>query len=254
MNKDKVFLEGNVIGRAADTLGYQGLLVQLENLDVVEIDKNLVHKKIDELQLIKLKDVIARIKDFDSGTQIVWLDAILNELGSDYGILKYKTGYEQGRFEGEYVGQQLKDADKVRQELNKPVVKQFVADWYEEHKDDFEYNVWDWISSKDEPEKIQSEFAFWVNDVENNPIQTLVNMHQFGYEVEKEKRYYVRFKNMESNDFNYLNFIKFQHAWVLSSIKLDKKFRTEHTKKQLEEAGFGWVFNCPGIEIEEVEE
>ena len=74
-----------------------------------------------------------------------------------------------------------------------------------------------------------------------------------GYEVEKEKRYYVRFKGMESGDFNYLNFIKFQHAWVLSSIKLDKKFRTEHTKKQLEEAGFGWVFDCPGIEIEEVE-
>lgn len=74
-----------------------------------------------------------------------------------------------------------------------------------------------------------------------------------GYTVEKEKKYYVRFKGMESDDFNYLNFIKFQHAWVLSSIKLDKKFRTEHTRKELEEAGFGWVFNCPGIEIEEVE-
>lgn len=75
-----------------------------------------------------------------------------------------------------------------------------------------------------------------------------------GYEVEKEKQYYVRFKGMESDDFNYLNFIKFQHAWVLSSIKLDKKFRTEHTKKQLEEAGFGWVFDCEGIELEEVED
>ena len=75
-----------------------------------------------------------------------------------------------------------------------------------------------------------------------------------GYTVEKEKQYYVRFKGMESDDFNYLNFIKFQHAWVLSSIKLDKKFRTEHTKKQLEEAGFDWVFDCPGIEIEEVTE
>ena len=74
-----------------------------------------------------------------------------------------------------------------------------------------------------------------------------------GYTVEKEKRYYVRFKGMESDDFNYLNFIKFQHAWVLSSIKLDKKFRTEHTKKQLEDAGFGWVFDCPGVEVEEVE-
>lgn len=75
-----------------------------------------------------------------------------------------------------------------------------------------------------------------------------------GYEVEQEKRYYVRFKGMESGDFNYLNFIKFQHAWVLSSIKLDKKFRTEHTRKQLEEAGFGWVFDCPGIEVKEVKE
>ena len=73
-----------------------------------------------------------------------------------------------------------------------------------------------------------------------------------GYTVEKEKRYYVRFKGMESNDFNYLNFIKFQRAWVLSSLKIDKKFRTEHTRKELEDAGFGWVFDCPGIEIEEV--
>ena len=251
MNEDKVFLKGNVIGHAADTLGYEGLMVQLENLDVVEIDKNLVHKKIDKLQLIKLKDVIARIKDFDSGTQIVWLDAILNELGSDYGILKYKTGYEQGRFEGEYVGQQLKDADKVRQELNKPVVKQFVADWYEEHKDDFEYNVWDWISSKDEPEKIQSEFAFWVNDVENNPIQTLVNMHQFGYEVEKEKRYLVKMKNLRAL-FCYLAYIPDEGYWALMASG-GKSIVIKHTRKRLEEAGFGWVFDCEGIEIEEVE-
>ena len=56
MNKDKVYLKGYVLGHAADTLGYYGLLVQLENLDVVEIDKDLVHKEVDEPQLIKLKD------------------------------------------------------------------------------------------------------------------------------------------------------------------------------------------------------
>ena len=44
------------------------------------------------------------------------------------------------------------------------------------------------------------------------------------------------------------------NTWTLSSIRIDKKFRTEHTKKQLEEANFGWVFNCPGIDVEEVEE
>lgn len=257
MNKDKVYLKGYVVGHAADTLGYKGLMVQLENLDIVEIDKNLVHKDINEPQLIKLKDVIARIKDFDSGTQIVWLDAILNELGSDYGILKYKTGYEQGRFEGEYVGQQLKDADKVRQELNKPVVKQFVADWIKYCKNTNvtmtrallvgEVDFYNYANQKD-----LSRLTDFFSDGKNQEIFARAWLD--GYTVEKEKRYYVRFKGMESDDFNYLNFIKFQHAWVLSSIKLDKKFRTEHTKKQLEEAGFGWVFDCPGIEVEEVEE
>ena len=89
----------------------------------------------------------------------------------------------------------------------------------------------------------------WVSDNTDEFARAWLD----GYEVEKEKRYYVRFKGMEVGDFNYLNFIKFQRAWVLSSIKLDKKFRTEHTKKQLEEAGFGWVFDCEGIELEEVE-
>ena len=48
MNKDKVYVQGYVVGFNADTLGYEGLMVQLENLDIVEIDKNLVHKDINE--------------------------------------------------------------------------------------------------------------------------------------------------------------------------------------------------------------
>lgn len=187
MNKDKVYLGGYVVGYSADTLGHKGLQIQLENMDIVEIDENLVHKGINEPQ--------------------------------------------------------------------KVTVPQFVADWYEEHKDYFEIALFRCIdhipSVYDEGDL--NEFEEWIIDGETKPFQTLVNMHQFGYEVEKEKRYYVRFKGMESGDFNYLNFIKFQHAWVLSSLKIDKKFRTEHTKKQLEEAGFGWVFDCPGIDIEEVE-
>ena len=73
-----------------------------------------------------------------------------------------------------------------------------------------------------------------------------------GYEVEEEKRYYVRFKWIEEA-YSYLTFIKRFDAWTLADIKLDKKFRSAHTRKQLEEADFGWVFDCPGIEIEEVE-
>uniref|UniRef100_UPI00069F9652 DUF1642 domain-containing protein n=1 Tax=Streptococcus parasanguinis TaxID=1318 RepID=UPI00069F9652 len=94
-------------------------------------------------------------------------------------------------------------------EPQKPVVPQFVADWYEEHKDDFEIALFRCIdhipSVYDEGDL--NEFEEWIIDGETKPFQTLVNMHQFGYEVEKEKRYYVRFKGMESGDFNYLNFI-----------------------------------------------
>lgn len=74
-----------------------------------------------------------------------------------------------------------------------------------------------------------------------------------GYEVEEEKRYYIRLKNVDEN-YNYLNYIKHLNDWCLAEIKTDKKFRTTHTRKELEEAGFGWVFDCEGIEIEEVTE
>lgn len=140
-------------------------------------------------------------------------------------------------------------------EPQKPFVPQFVADWYEENKDDFEGNLFRFINRL--PAMYQdgefSEFEKWVIEAHTKPFQTLVNMHQFGYTVEEEKRYYVRFKWIEDS-YSYLTLIKHLNTWTLYSITLDKKFRTEHTKKQLEDAGFGWVFDCPGIEIEEVEE
>ena len=74
-----------------------------------------------------------------------------------------------------------------------------------------------------------------------------------GYEVEKEKRYYIRLK-IDDENYNYLNYIKHLSAWCLAGIKKDKKFRTEHTRKQLEDAGFGEVFNSTLFEVEEVEE
>ena len=74
-----------------------------------------------------------------------------------------------------------------------------------------------------------------------------------GYTIEKEKRYLVKMKGIEK-DFNFLNLIRDKKVWVLSSLKEDRLFRTKHTRKELEIGGFGWVFDCEGIEIEEVEE
>ncbi|OFQ79723.1 DUF1642 domain-containing protein [Streptococcus sp. HMSC065C01] len=93
------------------------------------------------------------------------------------------------------------------------------------------------------------EVLRWIRDNSDTYARAWLD----SYTIEEEKRYYVRFKFIEDS-YSYLTLIKHLNAWMLSSIKLDKKFRTEHTRKQLEDAEFGWVFNCPGIEVEEVEE
>ncbi|WP_270615758.1 DUF1642 domain-containing protein [Streptococcus koreensis] len=224
------------------------------NPNYIKIDTVIrLISKLDEPQPLKLKDVIKRIEGFNLGTQKVWLDEILHELGSDYGSVKYKDGYEQGKLEGEWVGQQLKDADKIRQELNKPVIPQFVADWYEENKDDFENALFrsiDLLPSTYEEGEF-SEFEKWLADEHTKPFQILVNMHQFGYTVEKEKRYLVKV-NAENCSTKYLVFGEITGSWFFAHDKYGNVI-IKHTRKELEEAGFDWVFNCPGVEIEEVE-
>lgn len=253
---DKVILFGYLDGYTYELNGITNYVVALETGERVEIPVGGV-VSVDEFvekDKIKLKDVIARIKKLDIGTQKVWLNEILNELGSDYGALKYKAGYEQGKVEGEYVGQQLKDADKIRQELNKPVVPQFVADWYEEYKGDLEYNVWEWFVHGHKKSLIgyKRKFLAWLNNATGNPIQTLVNMHQFGYTVEKEKRYLVKMKGLREC-FSYLNYDSIDAEWYFADAENGPAVGTHRTRKELESAGFGWVFDCPGIEIEEVE-
>lgn len=134
-------------------------------------------------------------------------------------------------------------------EPQKPVVPQFVAEWYEDIVDEFyvvlERLVLNYKNNTDMP------ICKWFFETED-ALTILINMHQFGYTVEEEKRYYVRLKNVDEN-YNYLTCIKHLNAWALTEIKRDKKFRTEHTKKQLEDGGFGEVFDSPLFEVEEVE-
>ena len=145
---------------------------------------------------------------------------------------------------------------KLIEQLDEPqkvTIPQFVADWYENNKDYLEYNFQDWLKHLSEFRLSKNEqFGKWVNEPENNPAETLVKMKLFGYEVEQETRYYVRLKNVDKN-YNYLNRINHLDAWCLTEIKTDKKFRTTHTRKQLEDAGFGEVFNSTLFEVEEVE-
>ena len=156
---------------------------------------------------------------------------------------------DESYLKAEFVLKLIKQLDEPQ-----PVkVPQCVADWYEENKDAFEFNVWDWIAFRDEAKKSENrEFNNWINDSRENPIQTLVNMHQFGYEVEEEKRYLVKVKGMNRIN-GCLAYNKELGTWYFGISGNSKNHSTNHTRKELEEAGFGWVFDCPGIEIEEVE-
>ena len=76
---------------------------------------------------------------------------------------------------------------KQLDEPEKPKVSQFVADWYEEHKDNFEIYLSELcINFTCHRERLNDELAKWYEQLENKPMQTLVNMHQLGYEIKKE--------------------------------------------------------------------
>ncbi|EGL49672.1 hypothetical protein HMPREF9964_2356, partial [Streptococcus dysgalactiae subsp. equisimilis SK1249] len=96
----------------------------------------------------------------------------------------------------------------------KPKVPQCVADWYEKYKDNLEYYIWEYIAEWDNQEK--DDFFDFMNYSAFKPFQTLVNMHQFGYTVKKEKLYKVRDKRLSPNQ-NYLNFDKCSECWLFSN-------------------------------------
>ncbi len=135
----------------------------------------------------------------------------------------------------------------------KPVVPKYVADWYEENKDDFELNLFQTIYSAPDDYTIDPTDIFnnWLTSEDIDTLTILVNMHQFGYEVEKEARYTVRFKGLWSEN-AYLSANLFRTHWDVRENK-DGCENTAHTRKELEANGFGWVFDCQGVEVKEAE-
>ncbi|NIB77040.1 DUF1642 domain-containing protein [Streptococcus pseudopneumoniae] len=122
----------------------------------------------------------------------------------------------------------------------KPVkVPEFVAEWIEEARK----------ACKDVAELFEFDFT---NDevrkwfMQERPFDLVARAWLDGYEVEKEKRYIVSLNNGQP-------LTKTQSGKVLYFNQNIITGNYKFTRKELEEAGFGWVFDCPGIEIEEVE-
>lgn len=134
--------------------------------------------------------------------------------------------------------------------FEKPVVPQYVADWYEKNKGSLDESIWEYLVNWDDGS--WSDFKQWMYPCDSsNAIQTLINMHQFGYEVEKEPRYTVRIKGISGNN-SYLNQEDGEDFLFADSEEFGD-FRAKFTRKELEDANFGWVFSCPGVEVKEVE-
>ena len=134
--------------------------------------------------------------------------------------------------------------------IPKPVVPKYVADWYEENKDVFNEEIGEYLANWDDVS--WDNFERWMSTAyENEAITALINMHQFGYEVEEEPRYTVRVKGVDGYG-RYLNRNLDNQYWFLASDNETGSYRTKHTRKELEEADFGWVFDCEGVEVTEV--
>lgn len=148
---------------------------------------------------------------------------------------EWSKGHQNGLCEG------LQDAIKVVEQIDdteKPTVPQFVADWYEEHKDDFEHCI------HEEPEIIRKKIAFddlddfhnWFNFASNKPVETLVKMKLYGYEIEKEKLYEVFLKDV---------------GIKLAVITSDYKDKSQFTDKEIKEYGFN---KLDMYEVKEIKE
>lgn len=194
-----------------------------------------------------VKNILARLRKLPEHDREVWLKAIMGEFERDFSHAKWREGYEQGKFEGAL------ERDKV-------TIPPFMAAWinnvkrnglkqknnfgyYEEiTPDDSVYRVTYYIMKEGIANK---EIRNWVGD--NTDVFARAWLD--GYTIE-EKRYMVKVKNV-SDRYGTLNRNKRSKRFILSSPEENSLYDTKFTRKEIEDAGFGEVFNSPLFEIVE---
>lgn len=150
-----------------------------------------------------------------------------------------------GNFQG--YGIYWEDIKEIFEQLDEPEtvkIPQFVAEIIEYYKGQ-NATLYDALREKN----FNKQYSEWLLN-EQNAYDKVARAWLDGYEVEKEKRYLVKLRN-NNEEIDYLVDTKSNGLRFYSTIYT--KNRT-HTRTELEEAGFGWVFSCEGVEVEEVEE
>jgi len=218
MKLKKVKAIGNIIGFNIDASGNETYNVQFPDMTVAELE-SYQFEDADAYHTNGkprcLRNVLARLRELPEHDKQFWMDEIMHEFANDYGSVKYTLGYEQGKFDG------VVEAEKS----NKVVIPQFVADWIEEGKktcrDVQDLFIFDFNSE---------EVKRWFLDYK--PFDLVARAWLDGYEVEQKKRYRIKMKNEEYN-----------HTVVIG----------DYTCEEIEATGFGWVFDCEDVEVQEVE-
>ena len=137
--------------------------------------------------------------------------------------------------------QQLDEPEKVK-------IPQFVAEYIEQKKDD-DYHL---LGAMDTIMTSRRKNLYeWFYDDDN--MELFARAWLDGYEVEKEKQYIIKLKGVPDGA-KFLKYAKVTQEWYFGMKGLYSDREIIHTRKELEEANFGWVFNCEGIEVEEVKE
>lgn len=150
--------------------------------------------------------------------------------------------YEGACFAMVTVSSVLEDLKQL-DEPQKVTIPKFVVDWIERSKQEGR-NLRNALNNGGE------KMRLWFLEQKNYDIFARAWLD--GYTVEKEKRYLVKAKGVCFN--SCLIFEKINKTWLFSSIYETDHQIGCHTRKELEEAGFGEVFNSPLFEVEEVEE
>ena len=189
-----------------------------------------------------VKNILARLRELPLHDREVWLKAIMSEFEQDFSHAKWREGYEQGKIEG------MVECEKVK-------IPSVVAQWIGYAKgwnkglhyalSNTSDEVLEWLCV----DKLKRQELFaraWLD----------------GYEVEEEKKYKITLLNRNDGDLYLVNqnagvSDKYGHfSPVVLLFTKGTNFSEQCyklTKKEVVSYDFGWVFDCPGIKIEEVE-
>lgn len=193
-----------------------------------------------------LRNVLARLRGLPEHDRKVWMDEIMHEFANDYGSVKYTLGYEQGKFDGAVEAGKSNKVFLTKEEAD------YLGTFDLLSKQGVRKALY-FISRSGWGYSLQNGYGDRNEGLDKNSTRTkLIKAVLFGYDVEQEKRYTVKIKG---------NLGQYLGRYYLNNEELTPQFiRTQKndpsyfTKAELERTGFGWVFDCEGVEVQEVQE